>query len=306
MDKLLIAILGFSFIFSGAGLTSAALLAILFSGAATLDHITLISLTSLLTYYFYGFFGILYVIAAALSLIACGAMYWFELSVDDMKQKANELRLQEQSGTSDSQNLSDIDKKLAVLNEYKTKGLGSLCQRSGLTPERITTIKNYYNTSAKRFDSFCGVAYGYICQFRETTESIAGLKIIYQLYDKILVYKKNLETIRSLHKMTRTMQSAMGGPMGGPAGGNQSYDSKSGDMINLDNVDSFNKKNAAPMESMEAMDQMFANMKPEDMDMMMQQMFGGDFAKLLGGMEGLGNGMNGVSNKPPKKKINKK
>lgn len=305
MDKLLIAILGFSFIFSGAGLTSAILLAILFSGAASLSHITLFSLTSLLTYYFYGFFGLFYVLMASLSLIACGAMYWFELSVDDMKQKAKELSLQEQSDPSTGP--SELDKKLATFNEYKNTGLSSFCQRAGLTPERITLIKGYYASTSTRFDKICAVTYGYLCQFRETTKDIAGLKTIYHAYDQVWVYKKNIETIRSLHKMTRNMQSAMSGSMGqmGPsAGGSKTKTSgatstadNSHDMINLDADQTGN-----PMESMEAMDKMFANMKPEDMESMMQMMFGGDLSKLMGGMGGPG----GAPIKPTKKKVNKK
>jgi hypothetical protein len=222
-------------------------------------------------------------------------MYWFELSVDDMKQKANEFRLQDQE-QSESSNPSSFDKNLAVLNEYKTQSLDSFYQRTGLTPERITTIKGYYTKISTYFDNFCDVAYRYMCQFREITKDIAVLKTIYQAYDQILMYKKNLETIRSLHKLSRDMQSTFGGSM-------------NKDQTN--DTDTSDKKDQDPMKMM---DQMFSNIKPEDMDkmmasinpddmnQMMQQMFGGNLAKLVGDMEG----MLDSQAKPTKKKIKRK
>lgn len=298
MDNLSIAILCFSFMFSGAGLASAIMLSMLFSGTAVLNHVTLFWITTLLTYYFYGFFGLLYVVGASLALIGCGTMYWFELSVDDMKQKALELKNEQDNMNSNGDNHSfpDIDKKLAVLNQYKTSGINALCQRAGLTPDRISRIKEYYNVSSVRFDNFCNLVYEYACQFRETTKDISGLKNVYELYDWIMVFKKNIESIRSLHKMTRSLQSAFPGQVSQGSGKGRSTTNDSINM-NLTNT----KRGKGVSDPMESMDQMFSNMKPEDIESMMQQMFGGgDFAKMLSGLEEMGTSKGSV--KPLQKK----
>ena len=294
MDKLLVALLGFSFIFGNSGLTSAGLLALLFSGAVPLNHITLVSLTYLITYYFYGLYGLFYFMTASLSMITCGAMYWFELSVADIKQNANNLKFQANENSSEftdsskSTNLTEFDKKLAVLTDLKTHGINSFCQKSGLTPEHIVSLKGYYNVASTQFNMVCDVIYGYMCQFRETTKNIAVLTTIYYAYDQIWVYKKNIETVRSLHKITKNMDSLMGDSI-------HRSNSESQNAINLDTDNSISKKEN-DMVLLASMNQLFDDIKSTDMEMMMNQIFeNGDLAHIFDGMTKMTSNLNDAS-----------
>lgn len=254
MDKLLIAILGFSFI-SGAGLTSAILLTLLFTGCVKIDCQTLFGISSLLTYYFYGILGLIYITLFSMAMIASGIMYWYEMSIDDMKKNA--LILNEQIDK--EHNLDGFDKKLLYLNNCKKESIETFYKKTGLTEQHLTTIKSGYSDLSRRFNKLCDITYNYMYMFRNSTNDIAGLKILYSIYDLICEYKENIETVRSLHNLSRNMQNTMS---------------------NLETQkfmtsDSYNPDNPLSMpQGMEAM-----------MENMMKNINLDDFAKMMGGFD---------------------
>lgn len=223
MDNLSVTTLFLLFIFSGAGLTSAVLLTFLLTGVTALNYISIFGLVNLLTYYFYGFLGLIYTCLSSLALIVCGFMYWYEMSFDDIKNQANELKNKTKTNVQiqtsaqldaqvdvQSKTQSQIDAKLQSLkekyNEYKTSSVAFIEKKLGLTNYHVQKLHSVYNKISTYYDKFILIACKYFERFKNITSNTPGLKQLYDIYDKALEYKEIVESIRAMHKLSRNMQ----------------------------------------------------------------------------------------------------
>ena len=295
MDRLSVAILVSLFLFSGSGLASATFLAYIFFGVASIDHVTLFSLCSLLTYNFYGLLGMFYVLMCSLTLIACGLMYWYEMSVDDLKKKASEMQTQVGDKNSDGSQTGAIDERLKVANDYKNNLLGTFWLKTGLTEERRAKYWEHYLTASNKFDTFYVFATAYASQFRDLTKDIPVLKTLYYAYDQFFVYKQSIESVRALHKLSRNLTMPPSQPQTRGASSNVSVDSNSeSSTSSAPPVDLGAMFGGLNMPDMEEMQKQMENMSPEEkkrMDDMTEQMMKnmnlGDMMKMFGGIEGM-------------------
>lgn len=213
MDKLSLTLLELLFVFGGSGLTATMLLFFLITGVVTLNCGTLFSLTTLFTYYFYGLFGLLYTMISSLSFLLCATMYWYELSFDDFKKSANNMR--EQTIKDLPQELeaekinNDLDDKLQVLrkylNKYKVLGQTFVRDKLKLTDERIEKYQTSYKKISSKYDTVIDTLYNYLKKLRTLTENVPGFKFVYNVYDEILQFKTLLESIRSMNKSMYNM-----------------------------------------------------------------------------------------------------
>lgn len=228
MDRLIIALLIVLFFCGGSGLTSAGLLALIFGGVIDVTYATLSTVSVLLTYYICGLTGLFVVMFSSIALISSGCMYWYEMSFGDVKKMLQDMNKKGQASgekesrdkdsdkkkkesetdenESDDSKTQSFEKRLTEFSEYKTKSVQAFYDKTGLTDQRLEKYKGYYLFVSTKFDSFCDASHYYLCQFRAATEEIAGLRELYSGYDKCLELKTNLEGLRSLHKLSRTMQ----------------------------------------------------------------------------------------------------
>src|SRR5438874_2283508 len=133
MDRILFALIMCLFIFSGCGFASLALIAMLLFNRTELNYRTLSALTFLLTCHFYGIIGLFYIFIISLSFLLSAAMYWYEMSFEDIRHKLTEYDQQtfidgnEQNtnwgslacDSSQRNNPCDFDKKLESFRHYR-------------------------------------------------------------------------------------------------------------------------------------------------------------------------------------------
>jgi len=239
MERLSITLLLLLFVLSGSGLTLTAMVAYLFLGLSSLDHTTLLAMFSLLTYHFYGLFGMMYVAFSNVFLIICGLMYWFGFSFDDLRKRCAILQgyttpssesststksstvtepstksdsvLQENESvesadsTSTSNVSSDIQCKLTQLQDYKNTLFSQFYQKTGLTDDKIALIKEYCVLASTKFDNLTDLLFIYVARLKELTKDVVGLKTIYSVYDKLLGFVSMLEQLKTFSSMARTM-----------------------------------------------------------------------------------------------------
>lgn len=306
MDNLSIAFLVFLFILSGPGLSSVGLFSMLFTGFVQANHVTIFSLVSMLTYYFYGLFGMMYMAVCSMAYIMCGMMYWFEMTFEDMRKKADEMREQtsdeSNSDVSETDTPSSFDRKIQEFNEYRTAGVKTLYEKLGLTEERRKAYENMYSTYSTYFDNIVDGVVTYIARFREMTNEIAGLKTVYYIYDQLVEYKKLLESIRAMHKISRTMTGFMPSPKDSrttntsnardpiPALGSLGRQGGFGGLGGLGGLDGL--MNDVDMADMQRQFSQMSDAEKKQMDDMARQMFGNmnlnDLAGVFGGLGSLG------------------
>jgi hypothetical protein len=314
MERLPLAILILSFIVSGAGLTTAEMLCYLLFGIASLNHVTLFSTLSLFTYYLYGFFGIMYVALSTLIFIACGLMYWFDMSLGDMQKKVMSIQKSsvispdtDKTVTDNSQISQDMELRLKQLQAFKNTMIGSLCLKTGVTDDKINMIKNYYVLSSTKFDNFTDLLFTYIVRFRQITQDVMILKTIYYIYDQIIIYTTLLKSFRKLSNMASNMSHV----------NNNSNQRQNQPQTNESDSDiSENKQNPdinmfKSMSDFSEMGRHFATtMTPEEKkladDMAMHMMSGMGMGNLLDMMDNMNKNIKTDLNKAPQVKINGK
>lgn len=223
MNNLSITALLLSFIFNGVGFTALSLFISLFTGIFTLTHANLFGLLTLVTYYLYGLFGMCYVLMSSFTLILCGYMYWYEVNFDDVKKMANQLKeqtIKEQMTTEDDQILKDkqtvnnyssqLESQLQFLkttfNRYTETTKVFFEKKLGLTSERTQKLFDIFSKISLWYDGVTLLLYQYLVKIREFTKNTPALKHVYYFYDRLFKYKKGLETLRLMHKLSRQMQ----------------------------------------------------------------------------------------------------
>ena len=205
MDKLSIAFLTILFLNGGSFLIWIGLLLALLTNMLPLNYKTLFSVTSFTTYYFYGFSGIFYTFFCTLSLLVCGAMYWLELSVDDIKNKIKELNVNEKPSTevdntlSPNGQLNQMEQYVDTFSQYRIKYVNMFCEKTGLDSTRIGSINSFYTYVSVMFDKFCQMFYGLMCRFRALTQNMKGFKTLYNGYDTLYQCKTNIDKLKALN-----------------------------------------------------------------------------------------------------------
>jgi hypothetical protein len=203
MDKLSITLLTILFLNDGSYLIWIGLLFALLTQTLPLNYKTLFNFTSLTTYCFYGFTGIIYTFLCTLSLLICGAMYWFELSMDDVKNKMKELNDDAIDGNDcdDNESTNQIEQYIDKFTQYKTKYVNMFCEKTrlNLISPWMGTIGTFYTHVSVMFDKFCQMLYGLMCRFRTLTQDMKGLKSIYNVYDTMCQYKTTVDKLKHLN-----------------------------------------------------------------------------------------------------------
>ena len=204
MDKLLIAILCYTFIFTPTEITLFTFLSMFFLKLITITHNTLFSLFAITTYYLYGLLGTFYIILCSFLVNACGIMFWYEMSVTDIKESIKELKTDEKYKEIDT-NIFDssfLEKRIVQAFNYKNQISEKLNNNVIYKNVKRLTIL-YYSTIITYFDKLSNLIYFYMCKFRLLTENIIGFKHIYRVYDKFCKIQYMIISLRSIHKMTR-------------------------------------------------------------------------------------------------------
>lgn len=210
MDKLSIAFLTIIFLNGGSLLIWVGLMLALFTQMLPLNYKTLFNVTTFTTYCFYGFTGIIYTFLCALSLLMCGAMYWFELSIDDVKNKMKELNVNENLSTDDDHTVQ-IEQYIDTFSQYKIKYVNMFCEKTGLKINStwITSVGTLYTHVSVVFDKFCQIFYGLMCRFRTLTRNMKGLKTLYNAYDTMYQYKISIDNLKTLNVESRNKSDAL-------------------------------------------------------------------------------------------------
>lgn len=235
MERLTIAMLALTFLLNGSGLTFIGLISYLYLGVAPLNNKTILALWALLTHYMYGVSGIVYSLLTTLTLVVNGLMYWYDLSLDDIRKKATgnlatefgiDIDDKTQSGPKDSTTSTTSDNakideltnndaystmstKIDRLGQYKNLLADTLRYKLGITDEKMTLIKTNYSAFSTKFDTVTDVLFTYIVKFRAMTKNVMGLKTIYYVCDCLCNILRTIETVKSLNVMTRKMQNQM-------------------------------------------------------------------------------------------------
>lgn len=211
MNRLIFAILTLLYIFSGSGLTAIGLITTMMFNQIELNHISLFALTILLTKCFYGLIGLMYMFVGSMIFLLCGVCYWYEMSLNDIQQQM--VQFKEENivrSTSESKELTSFDKNWESLRQYKTEKINTFCEKIGLTDlltleERSMKIQTFVILVSDKFDKFCDIVYSYLCKFRTKTSDVKVFKEIYATYGQLLECKAGIESLRSMHKLSRTM-----------------------------------------------------------------------------------------------------
>jgi hypothetical protein len=226
MDKLSITAFILLFIFSGAGLPSLLLLSLLGTGKIALNYLNLFSLINLLTYYFYGFFGMIYLFISSLALMVCGFMYWYELSIDEFKKEAEEMRIK---ALNDSETIKpdvpanvtgvtmtnevtktkldvQLERAKVFFDKYKGLCFDFLEKKLGFTSKRMEKISNVYTKISSYYDNFVAMVYNFLLKFKNATKNVVGLRSLYYLDDQLVICRDSVNSLRTMHKAARDMQ----------------------------------------------------------------------------------------------------
>src|SRR5579872_5009474 len=190
MNNLTIASLALLFICCGSGVSFLSLVAMLLGGYASLNYMTLLCACTMLTYCFYSFLGLVYVFAAAMVLLTCGCMFWYDLSMDDMMTSYYDLKdkyAKEQSKQKHSISITDLDEldeldedvittdntqnndnivserdnlqllkdNLQLMKEYSKTQMNVLCVKLHITDGKIQRVKHYCVIFSNGFDKMC-------------------------------------------------------------------------------------------------------------------------------------------------------
>lgn len=306
MDRLTTTLFAVLFIFGGSGLTSAGLLALMFGGVIDVTYLTLSAVSVMLTYYICGLSGLFVVSFSSVALVAAGSMYWYEMSFQDVKKmltdmneqgnqeaikKSKDSNAKQDEGSGETINFSQ---KMRGVNKYKDDSLKAFYEKTGLTEDKIKTYKGYYALASTKFNVFCEALYAYIVQFRAATEEVPGLREIYRASDGLVKVKTNVEMVRGLHKMSRSMSGMSGMPgMATPASQpTQRSESNPPDLGGLGDLGSmFGGMDLGNIMSMnQQMQQQMSQLDPaqkKQMDEMTKQLMGnmnmGDMMSMFGG-----------------------
>lgn len=222
MDKLSIASLLFLTLAGGSGIGSFILLSQLITGIVPIDHTTLFSLFILLTYSFYGFFGLFYVTLSALVVIGCGLMYWFEMSMDDVKDKLIEMQIQalktetennqnNQNNQNNENNENEIQKRIDQMKTMRQGFLTVFWTKTGISEERRNQMFEFYSAISSKFDLLMQIVIDNIQKFKNMTQNIVPFNKLYILIDGLFLFKQSVESLRSMHKLARSVQPSMFG-----------------------------------------------------------------------------------------------
>jgi hypothetical protein len=220
-----------------------------------LNHVSLFAISTFLTYYIYGFFGLIFLSLFSASSILAGIMYWYDLTSDDIKKEFQQALI---INKSDDADIQELKKKWINLNEsiivYYEKTKQSISNYDSI----INHVKIYYSYLSNHFNSLSIIAYNNLDKFYNLTKDVYGFNVFYSFILFIIikcnkVYKK-INEIKLLHKTSRTI------------------DAEIASMIRNDNhkVNHNEHQNGHQNDQFEHIDKMLANIKPEEMMMMMQ------------------------------------
>jgi hypothetical protein len=222
MDNLLIFILATLTGFGFSGVATFLYFIWLCSGFVKTEWTTLSSFTALMVYWFYGLFGLVFLGGSVISTVCALAMFWFDMSLQDIQEKAhesvNEARPEDErkqlkpsvkpSGGDDDTTLLDMSRE-------------QFCQRTGMSDEEFEKRKQKYLTAyrgvADRFDGIYNVCYSGVLRARELTDEIPVITLFYYYFDlvrkEINTYIKAVLSLKELSKLSR---AGFGDPNGAP------------------------------------------------------------------------------------------
>ena len=218
MDKILIFILAALTAFNFSGVATFIYLIWLWTGFVKTEWITLSSFTALLVYWFYGLFGLVFLTGTLISSICALAMFWFDMSIQDLQEKAhdsvNEVRPEDEKVEASDDNVGDSTTLLDLTTEQVRR-------RTGLSEaefeEKMQEYLNKYQNVSERFNEFYETAYSSIVRARELTDEIPFIALAYYYFDyfwnELNTYCKAIISLKELSKLSR---AGFGDPNGQP------------------------------------------------------------------------------------------
>lgn len=213
MDRILISLLSILVIFGWSGIASFLYFVFLKKEIVQITYATLSTFTMLVVYYFYGLLGLLTLTGAVVSMICAGAMFWFDMSLQEIQDQANDMTKDKKEDGSVTPG-GGGDNEDMVENTYLSVLIDNFYRRVGLTEEWIEYFKDRYQDLSKRFDAIIDTLYGVLVQLKELTQVIPIFSTIYSLVDyiweSVASFINSVISLKELSKMSRQM-SNMGG-----------------------------------------------------------------------------------------------
>jgi hypothetical protein len=154
---------------------------LIITGILDITHISLFCMTLIGVYNIYGLQGLFLLLLSTLSFIASGYMYITNVSFTDI--------------------INTVNNKTDNTEQYYENLLTNVYHKTGISKESIKYITNYYNSISTQYDSFCKFMYKQLCNLRYITEDIVGFKNLYDLYDKCLLIKQNINQFQQLFNL---------------------------------------------------------------------------------------------------------
>jgi hypothetical protein len=255
MDRLKIFGLCSLFYLCGPMATFLSMICLLFSNQLDLNYISLFCLNLLLTDSLYGLSGIIYNFLSCLTIVTCGAMYWYDWSLSDLKQLIESLN----PGTIQCDGImanENVVKFNDTLGSYFTKSVERFYQVTNLTDEKIAKYKNTYLECSKKFDSMTDIMWRCMCNFYEMTRETKGFKNVYSCLFIVTGIIQSVGMIKSVHKLSRNL----------PQSSHQSNNDANhlmSDANDMNQMMNFNQ-----MMDFNQMNQCLSNMSPEQKESM--------------------------------------
>ena len=181
MDKLTLTVLLTVLLTGYTSLLTLLLSMLMITGILDITHISLFCMTLLGVYNIYGLQGLFLLLLSTLSFIVSGYMYITNVSFTDM--------------------ITSTNNKTDNTEQYYDNLLANVYHKTGITKESIKYITNHYNSISSKYDLFCKFMYTQLCNLRYITENIAGFKHLYDLYDRCMIIKQNINQFQQLFNL---------------------------------------------------------------------------------------------------------
>lgn len=188
MDSILKITLATTFFMGGITYSAIMLLIYVLTGGINLNYMALFGLTMMFTYSIYGFFGLIYVLLALMASALCALMYWYDFTFQTQTLYTF-IQLQMSESLKNS------------CDQYKQR-FNDAVTKLGLTNERITIIKKYYQSVNTVADKLITFVYHYTSMFINLTSDTPGFKQIYNYYGKARVALHGMYIIMPMIRMS--------------------------------------------------------------------------------------------------------
>ena len=276
MDRLQTSLIGFLLLTGHSYLATLLYGALLLAGIAPTHYVTLSSFCGVMTYAFYGVFGLLYSALSFVLISTSCAMYWYDVTLEDVSNK-----VLEQASATDTLGAAEVGEgtdeppntrrpvNRNTIYEDLTQFIES---NTNITQDDINNwydqFANYYGRASGYYDGFANFAISIMNMFYAAT---TGLPVFKDVYGYIAHYWTSItrlfyviDGIKRVSKISRDLDNQLS------SGARTVGDANSVDSVDEDLDDSvIPTRSAAPSSSGPA----FPGLSPMGMDFEQMQKF---------------------------------